>query len=116
VIAYTLYLISGPIRFAASDDDAKRLATEFQAHNDEVVRLRAEVERLRADAELYRWLRGGSDVPSHSLRWPRWEVRRWDGRYWQTLFGKQIDDLVAADIERDRLSIDAARAAQGDKT
>jgi len=48
---YTLHLISGPLRFGASEDDAKRLATELQTHNDEVVRLRAEVEALRADAQ-----------------------------------------------------------------
>ena len=44
---YTLHLISGPLRFGASEDDAKRLATELQTHNDEVVRLRAEVDALR---------------------------------------------------------------------
>ena len=48
---YTLYLISGPLRFSASEDDAKRLAAELQSHNDEVVSLRAQVESLRENGD-----------------------------------------------------------------
>lgn len=56
----------------------------------------AEIERLRADAERYRWLRGGLDVPSWSERWQRWEVRNWNGRHWNTLFADQVDAAIDA--------------------
>lgn len=59
------------------------------------------------DAARYQWLRGGTDVPQHSLRWPRWEVRHWDGRFWNTMFAEQID----AGIDRDA-AIDAAIKGQ----
>lgn len=56
----------------------------------------AENERLRRDADRYRWLRGGSDVPASSVRWPRWEVRHWDGHWWQTLFAEHMDAAIDA--------------------
>ena len=52
-------------------------------------------------AERYEWLRGGSDVPPHSVRWPRWEVRAWDGRHWQTLFAEQLDSAIDAAMSKD---------------
>lgn len=61
-------------------------------------------------AAFYGWLRGGPDVPQHSLRWPRWEVRRWDGLYWQTLFADQMDAHLAADMERERPNVRHQRA------
>lgn len=61
-----------------------------------------EVERLRADAERYRWLRGGPDVPSYSSRWPRWEVRYWDGRYWQTMFAEHLDEMIDAAMKEQK--------------
>lgn len=57
--------------------------------------------KSQTDAERYRWLRGGSDVPSHSVRWPRWEVRNWDGRHWQTLFAEQMDSAIDAAMSKD---------------
>ena len=46
------------------------------------------------DASRYRWLRGGPDVPEHSVRWPRWEVRHWGNGYWNTLFAEKLDASV----------------------
>ena len=60
------------------------------AHND----LRAEVERLRADAERYRWLRG--DGPLHDERWSRWNLQRWDGRCWHSLERSALDAAIDA--------------------
>ena len=54
----------------------------------------AEIERLQADAARYRWLRG--DVPSHSLRWGRWEVRNWTGRYWDDMRKDGLDAAIDA--------------------
>ena len=54
----------------------------------------AEIERLQADAARYRWLRG--DVPSHSLRWGRWEVRNWTGRYWDDTRKDGLDAAIDA--------------------
>lgn len=56
----------------------------------------AENERLREDAERYRWLRGGSYIPPYSTRWARWEVRHWNGRHWLTLYAEQVDDAIDA--------------------
>lgn len=54
-------------------------------------------DALKADAERYRrWLRGGKEIPAHSIRWARWEVRQWDGRYWNTLFAEQMDAAIDA--------------------
>lgn len=54
-------------------------------------------DALKADAERYRrWLRGGKEIPAHSVRWARWEVRQWDGRYWNTLFAEQMDAAIDA--------------------
>lgn len=57
----------------------------------------AEIERLQADAARYRWLRG--DVPSHSLRWGRWEVRNWTGRYWDDMRKDGLDAAIDAAME-----------------
>ena len=62
-----------------------------------------EIADWRADAARYRWLRGGSDVPQGSQRWPRWEVRSWDGRFWQTLFAEKMDTAVDAAMKRDAM-------------
>lgn len=56
----------------------------------------AELEALRADAERYRWLRGGPDVPPESNRWARWEVRHWCGRWWNTMFAEALDAAIDA--------------------
>jgi len=55
-----------------------------------------ELDRLRADAERYRWLRGGKEIPAHSVRWARWEVRQWCGGYWYTMFAEQMDAAIDA--------------------
>ena len=73
--------------------------------NDTLARMekaKAEHEDAMKRADAHRWLRGGPDVPQDSLRWPRWEVRRWDGQCWQTLFAEQLDAHLAADMERER--------------
>lgn len=62
--------------------------------------LEAEVAALRADAERYRWLRGGSDVPPESHRWARWEVRYWRGRWWNTMFAESLDAAIDAAKEQ----------------
>lgn len=66
---------------------AERFEREWYLRGDEI-------EQLRADAERYRWLRGGPDVPSYSSRWPRWEVRYWGGQYWQTMFAEDLDEAI----------------------
>lgn len=60
-----------------------------------------EIERLRADAERYRWLRGDSCL-DHSIRWTQWEVRRWDAPQW-------TGDLRRGDLDA---AIDAARSKE----
>ena len=73
-----------------------------------------EIADWRADAARYRWLRGGSDVPQGSQRWPRWEVRSWDGRFWQTLFAEKMDTAVDAAMKRDAMPNDPnSGAARG---
>lgn len=57
--------------------------------------------KSQSAAERYQWLRGGSDVPPHSVRWPRFEVRAWDGRHWQTLFADQLDSAIDAAMNKD---------------
>lgn len=60
-----------------------------------------ELERLQADAERYRWLRGDS-CPNHSSRWTQWEVRCWKAPSW-------TGDLRRADLDD---AIDAARGKE----
>ena len=75
----------------------------------EITRLRAEVEALRADAERYRWLRKQDwvDSPMVVLKNPRgaWILVS------DYLHGVRLDKLLD-----EHIAIDAARAAQGDKT
>mgnify|MGYP007071626778 CR=1 FL=1 len=57
--------------------------------------LAAERERREAaekDAARYRWLRG--DAPTHSERWPRWNLQRWDGRCWHSLERGALDAAI----------------------
>jgi hypothetical protein len=59
--------------------------------------LTAERERREAaekDAARYRWLRG--DAPTHSERWPRWDLQRWDGRCWHSLVRGALDAAIDA--------------------
>lgn len=65
----------------------------------ELRRLVAENERLREDAERYRWLRGDS-CPDRSVRWTQWEVRRWRAPYWTgDLRGSNLDAAIDAALE-----------------
>lgn len=57
-----------------------------------IQRLEAENEALRKDAERYRWLRG--DCGPHSVRWPRFEVKYWTGRWWDDLRLAQMDAAI----------------------
>jgi hypothetical protein len=66
-----------------------------------IERLAAERDAAREDAERYRWLRGGPDIAPHSERWPRWEVRNWTGRYWDTLFAEELDAAIDAARKRE---------------
>jgi hypothetical protein len=57
-------------------------------------RVAARHDALVRDAARYRWLRGGPDVPEHSVRWPRWEVRHYGNGYWNTLFAEKLDAAI----------------------
>jgi hypothetical protein len=56
----------------------------------------AQIERLRADAERYRWLRG--DVAAHSTRWSRWRIEHWasPGPTWSDIRGDDLDAAIDA--------------------
>ena len=69
-----------------------------------------EIERLRKDAARYRWLRGGDDVPAASWRWSKWEVRWWSGRYWNTIFGDQMDAAVDVAMAQEKTPNAGAKA------
>ena len=81
----------------------ERLRMELAHEEQRVADMMADVNRvghgneaLREDAARYRWLRGGSDIPPHSTRWARWEVRHWNGRHWRTLYAEQADEAIDA--------------------
>ena len=78
---------------------------------DEPCTTSGETERLRKDAERYRWLRGGADVPPHSRRWPRWEVRNWSGRWWETLFAEKLDAAIDVAMQHDKVPNGEVKAA-----
>lgn len=85
------------------DREAHALAAFVAASNpSRIARILDALEEARKDAARYRWLRGGPEVPSHSRRWPRWDVRHWDGRYWQTLFAGSIDRHIDKDMQEER--------------
>lgn len=63
----------------------------------------AENERLREDAERYRWLRGDS-CADHSVRWTQWEVRCWRAPFW-------TGDLRHVDLDEE---IDDSMRKEGD--
>lgn len=79
-------------------------AADIAALIDRLEAAERENERLREDAERYRWLRGDA-CPDHSVRWTQWEVRCWVAPFW------------SGDLRRDGLdrSIDAAMAAERGK-
>lgn len=89
---------------ATIDDDERLIDFEANARfiaacNPVAIRaLLAERDALKADAERYRWLRGGKEIPAHSVRWARWDVRQWCGSYWSAMFAEQMD--AAIDAER----------------
>lgn len=70
------------------------VAPRLFAAVDERDALRKRVAELE---ELYGWLRG--DVPSHSLRWPRWKIERWSGKWWEEIRGDAMDAAIKADKE-----------------
>lgn len=72
---------------AESDDRARRLAEWLDAE-------RERREAAEKDAARYRWLRG--DAPTHSERWPRWNLQRWDGRCWHSLERGALDAAIDA--------------------
>lgn len=130
---YTLHLISGPLRFGASEDDAKRLAAELQSHNDEVVSLRAQVDALRENGD--RLLAVADSAVEHqremieAVAGPlRAEVEslRADAQRYRLLLSLAVQSADAlgptfqitirrSDLLGVEKSIDAARAEQGGK-
>jgi hypothetical protein len=64
------------------------------AQND-VSDLIAERDRLRKDAERYRWLRGDGQHDSSS-RWMRWRIEHWGSHTWNDLRGAELDDAIDA--------------------
>lgn len=50
------------------------------------------------DASRYRWLRG--DKGPSSARWPRWDIKHWNG-VWNPVQGAEMDDAVDAAIASD---------------
>lgn len=78
-------------------DDALDTAAKLR---DRIAELEAALAEAQKDAARYRgFLRGGPNVPSHSTRWPRWEVRYWDGRHWNTMFADQLDAAIDAAMQ-----------------
>ena len=75
-----------------------RLCADYNTRIAELeAELTAERERREAaekDAARYRWLRG--DAPTHSERWPRWNLQRWDGRCWHSLERGALDAAIDA--------------------
>jgi hypothetical protein len=65
-----------------------------------IAKLSAENAELRKDAQRYRWLRG--DVQGHSERWPRWELRRWDGKTWHSLERSALDAAIDEVIRKEQ--------------
>lgn len=94
-------------------DDTKRLRRSEREAIDALravaMRAAAELEKLQPRADLYQWLRGGPDVPQFSVRWPRWEVRNWDGRHWNTLFADDLDAALRRDMDGERPNVGGKR-------
>ena len=92
--AYHAMLAAAPVPTAADCTSVcDAYAAENQQFSDELTRLRAEVEALRADAERYRWIRDGSNPP--------WVMQ---------MLERYADNGSDFDAE-----VDAARAAQGEQ-
>ena len=90
--AYHAMLAAAPVPTAADCTSVcDAYAAENQQFSDELTRLRAEVEALRADAERYRWIRDGSNPP--------WVMQ---------MLERYADNGSDFDAE-----VDAVRAAQG---
>lgn len=86
-------------QMATPEEQAEHEAA-VRAHHDVLARLeegKRAYEAMKQDARRYRdWLRGGANIPPESTRWARWEVRHWDGRYWNTLFAEALDTSIDA--------------------
>ena len=73
----------------------------YQAEVERAERAEQDAAALKQDAERYRWLRGGSDVPAHSVRWGRWEINHWEGANgWRNLLCGELDAAIDADKEK----------------
>lgn len=64
---------------------------------DEIERLQARCAELEKDAARYRWMRG--DAPPHSERWSRWDIKRWEGGFFNPLERETLDAAIDAAIE-----------------
>ena len=78
-------------RVTLLNDGHQRLATQYRERAE---RAEAALDAAMKDAERYRWLRG--DAPTHSERWPRWNLQRWDGRCWHSLERGALDAAIDA--------------------
>ena len=81
---------------ALGDTVAAVRAVRDACHPAAIRELLAERDALKADAERYRWLRGGKEIPAYSVRWARWDVRQWCGSYWCAMFAEQMDAAIDA--------------------
>lgn len=90
-----------------SDEDVVIAASEagraLQGARERAERAEQEAAELRKDAERYRWLRGGSDVPAHSVRWGRWEINHWEGANgWRNLLCSELDAAIDAAMKEEK--------------
>ena len=69
-------------------------STRIAALEAELAAERGRRGAAEKDAARYRWLRG--DAPTHSERWPRWNLQRWDGRCWHSLERGALDAAIDA--------------------
>lgn len=69
-----------------------------EANPATVLELIAEVERLRADAERYRWLRDRPENPNDAVI----DVAIWQDCEGTSLRGKELDRSIDATIEREK--------------
>jgi hypothetical protein len=83
------------MKYALTECRISRLERELAAAQERAQAAEARAEANEKDAERYQWLRGGEDVPAHSVRWGRWEINRWEGASgWRNLLCSELDAAV----------------------
>jgi len=75
---------------------------EIERLHEQLGRIADALMEKERDARRYRWLRA---APPESVRWPRWRLAYWTGKWWDDLQGDALDTALDGCMQGELLEL-----------